>query len=194
MRGVLVVVSVVAVAGLATACQDDSNTGPLPPASTAQAAPSPTDGASAAAAQLAIPDFSGDLPVDLVVGLRMLGLGCRPTTPHDACSADGLRTYSWAGPKSKVGITTARMRPEPGHGAWVVTLRFDADDRSSVTAAVTRAGDVGGYALLLDPHTGDALGAVQPAQVQGGRVVIENLSKPDAWDLVSNYVTAATQR
>ena len=86
------------------------------------------------------------------------------------------------------------MRPAPDHGAWVVTLRFARGDRSSVTRAAARAGAMGGYALLLDPHTGDALGAVQPAQVQGGRIVVENLTKPDAWDLVTTYVTAATQR
>jgi hypothetical protein len=198
MRGVLVFVSAVAVLGLATACEDDSNTGPLPPSSAVTASPSATAGAAVgttgAAAELGVPEFSGDLPVDLVIGLRMLGLGCRPTTPRDACSTDGLRTYTWLGQKQAVDLTTARMRPEPDHGAWVVTLRFDPGDRSSVTRAAARAGAMGGYALLLDPHTGDALGAVKPAQVLGGQVVVDNLSKPDAWNLVSTYVTAATQR
>jgi hypothetical protein len=194
MRGVLVFVSAVAVASLTTACQDDSNPGPMPPSSTAQASASPTVDATGAAAELGVPEFSGDLPVDLVIGLQMLGLGCRQTTPRDACTVDGLRTYSWVGQKHPVDLTTARMRPAPDHGSWVVTLRFARGDGSSVTRAAARAGAMGGYALLLDQDTGDALGAVQPAQVQGGRVVVENLSKPDAWDLVTTYVTAATQR
>ena len=195
MRGVLAFVSAVAVAGLTTACQDDANPGPLPPPTTsAQASPSVTVGATGAAAELGVPEFSGDLPVDVVVGLRMLGLGCRPASPRDACTVDGLRTYTWVGQKHPVGLTTARMRPAPDHGSWVVTLIFERSDRSAVTRAAVRAVAMGGYALLLDPHTGDALGAVEPAQVQGGRVVVENLSKPDAWDLVTAYVTAATRR
>jgi hypothetical protein len=194
MRGVLVLVSAVAVASLTTACQGDSNPGPLPPPATAQASPSTTVGATGAAAELGVPEFSGDLPVDLVIGLRMLGLGCRPATPRDACTVDGLRTYTWVGQKHPVDLTIARMRPAPDHGSWVVTIRFARGDGSSVTRAAARAGAMGGYALLLDQHTGDALGAVQPAQVQDGRVVVENLSKPDAWDIVTTYVTAATQR
>ena len=146
-----------------------------------------------AAAELGVPEFVGALPVDLVIGLQMLGLGCRPTTRRDACTVDGLRTYTWVGQKHPVGLTTARMRPAPDHGSWVVTLRFARGEGSSVTRAAARAGAMGGYVLLLDQGTGDALGAAQPAQVQGGRVVVENLSKPDAWDIVTTYVTAATQ-
>ena len=194
MRGVLVLVSAVAVAGLTTACQDDSDPGPLPPSTSAQASPSTTVGATGAAAELGVPEFSGDLPVDLVIGLQMLGLGCRPTTPRDACTVDGLRTYTWVGQKHPVDLTKARMRPALDHGSWVVTLRFARGDGSWVTRAAARARAMGGYALLLDQHTGDALGSIQPAQVQGGRVVVENLSKPDAWDVVTTYVTAATQR
>jgi len=194
MRGVLVFVSVVAAAGLLTGCQDDANPGPLPPSSTAEASPTATDGATGAAARLGVPEFSGNLPVDVVIALRVMGLGCRHTSPRDACTVDGSQTYTWVGQRRAVDLTSARMRPEPDHGAWVVTLRFDGSDRASVARAAVRSGTMGGYALLLDQHTGDALGAVEPEQVQSGRVVVANLTKPEAWDLVTTYVTAATQR
>jgi hypothetical protein len=194
MRCVLLFVSVVAAAALLTGCQDDANPGPLPPSSTPQTSASATDGATGAAAQLGVPEFSGDLSVDVVIALQVMGLGCRHTSPRDACTVDGSRTYTWVGPRHAVDITSARMRPEPDHGAWVVTLRFQRNDRASVTRAAVRSGKMGGYALLLDPHTGDALSAVKPEQVEGGRVVVANLTKPDAWDIVTTYVTAATQR
>jgi hypothetical protein len=53
---------------------------------------------------------------------------------------------------------------------------------------------MGGYALLLDQHTGDALQAVAPLDFEGGRIVVRDMEKSDARALVNTFVAAAAAR
>ena len=52
----------------------------------------------------------------------------------------------------------------------------------------------GGFALVLDGHSGSALQAVAPIDVEGVRITVRDLRKPDARRLVGAYVTADTGR
>ena len=60
------------------------------------------------------------------------------------------------------------MVPDVGFGTWIVLVRFAAADRAAVQAAADRAGGEGGFALVLDGHSGSALQAVAPIDVEGG--------------------------
>jgi hypothetical protein len=140
------------------------------------------------------PSFDGALPVDLASGLRVIGLGCRQSSPRDACSADGSRTYTWVGPMELVTVTSVRTHPDADHGAWVVAVRFASDDRRAVQASAERSAGMGGYALLLDQHNGNALQAAAPLDVEGGRITVRDMEKGDAWALVDTFVAAAATR
>jgi hypothetical protein len=140
------------------------------------------------------PSYDGALIVDLASGLRVMGLGCRETSPRDACSADGSRTYTWLGRMQPVTVTSVRTHPDADHGAWVVEVRFARDDRPAVQATAERSEGMGGYALLLDAHSGDALQAAAPLDVEGGRITVRDMVKRDAWALVDVYVATAASR
>jgi len=186
-RTAVAVVVTVAIAGAASGCQGGVEAGP-PPAD---------DLPGSVATDLlddGSPSFDGALPVDLASGLRMMGLGCRQSSPRDACSADGLRTYTWLGPMKLVTVTSVRTHPDADHGAWVVAVRFARDDRRTVQASAERSRDMGGYALLLDQHNGNALQAAAPLDVEGGRITVRDMEKGDAWALVDAFVAAAAAR
>ncbi|MEO6510797.1 MAG: hypothetical protein ABIO16_07395 [Nocardioides sp.] len=188
MRGRRTAVALLLLAALATGCDGTTSSGaeaPEPDATT----PGP----------VAIPELTGRLEVRVVTGLRVFGLGCRQRTEHDACSPDGSATYTWLAPRSgarpkTVTVTGVRMHPDRSHRAWVVAIRFARHDRVAVRRAARHAIGAGGYTLVLDDHTGDALQAAGSMDARGDRIVVRDLTKPAAWDLVSGYVTAATPR
>ncbi len=184
VRGRRTAVVVLLVAALTAGCSGDDS----PPA------PNPQATVPASTSESGVPRFEGALEVRVVTGLHVYGRGCRQRSEHDACTADGSTTYTWVGDRSRVTLTSARMHPNAGHDAWVVSLRFAKRDRAVVQRAAGDAGGIGGYALVLDARSGDALQAATPLEVTGGRITVRDLQKPVAWDLVSAYVTAATGR
>ena len=177
-------------AALATGCRDDQDTDhdTAPPAPTA--APSLVDRVE----RLREPHLVGDLEVQVVTGVRVSGLGCRQRTAYDACSLDGTRTFTWRGDGTAGTVSSARMVPDVGFGTWIVLVRFEEADRAAIQAAADRAGGEGGFALVLDGHSGSALQAVAPIDVEGGRITVRDLRKPEARSLVEAYVTADTGR
>ena len=184
MRGRRTTVAVLLLAALTTGCDDAPST---PPA----AAETPL-------VSVAIPELEGALDVRVVTGTQVLGLGCRQRTEHDACSADGKATYTWVedrpGARRPLTLTSARMHRNAEHTAWVVALRFARTDRGVVRRAARRAAAANGYTLVIDDRSGNALQAAAPEATPGGRIVVRDLLKAAAWDLVSAYVTAATRR
>jgi hypothetical protein len=141
-----------------------------------------------------VPQFTGHLRVRLATGLQRMGIGCRQRSDRDACTVDGSATYTWLGRAQPAVVSSVRTHPDAGHGSWVVVVTFARTSRPAAQQTATRARSLGGYALLLDAHSGDALQAVPPDAVAGGRITLRDLAKPDAWDLVDTYVTAATDR
>ena len=187
MRGARMAAVAAAVAAVTAGCQGGETTDPQPAADLpSSVATDLLDGGS--------PSFDGALPVDMASGLRMMGLGCRESSPRDACSADGVRTYTWVDPMELVTVTSVRTHPDADHGAWVVAVRFARDDRRTVQAAAERSAGMGGYVLLLDQHTGNALQAAAPLDIERGRIVVQNMLKGDAWALVDTFVATAGAR
>ena len=172
-------------AALATGCRDDEDTAPPEPTGT------PT---LERIERLHAPELDGVLEVQVVTGVRVSGLGCRQRTAYDACSLDGTKTYTWRGDETAGKVRSARMVPDVGFGTWIVLVRFEAADRAAVQAAADRAGGEGGFVLVLDGHSGSALQAVAPIDVEGGRITVRDLRKPEARRLVEAYVTADTGR
>lgn len=177
-------VTMLLVAALTAGCRDH----PEPPQPTA--APSLEGGVE----RIREPQYVGDLRVRVVTGERVSGLGCRQRTTYDACSIDGSKTYTWRGNEPTVTVKSARMVPDSGFGTWIVLVRFASADRAAVQRAADRAGGRGGFALVLDGQSGSALQAVAPIDVEGGRITVRDLRKPEATSLVEAYVTAATGR
>jgi hypothetical protein len=177
-------VAVLLLAALTTGCDQARDAGP-------EAVATPL-------VSVAIPEFEGALDVRVLTGLQVFGLGCRQRTEHDACSADGKTTYTWLddrpGALRPLTLTRARMHRNAEHTAWVVALRFARTDRGVVRRAAERAAASGGFVLVIDDRTGNALQAVAPEAANGGRIVVRHLVKATAWDTVSGYVTAATPR
>ena len=177
-------------AALTTGCHDDpdadQDTGPPEPT----AAPT----LEATIERLRAPQLVGDLDVRVVTGVRVSGLGCRQRTAYDACSLDGTKTYTWRGAGTAGTLSSVRMVPDVGFGTWIVLVRFAAADRAAVQAAADRAGREGGFVLVLDGNSGSALQAVAPIDVEGGRITVRDLRKPEAGRLVAAYVTADTGR
>ena len=130
----------------------------------------------------------------MVTGKRVSGLGCRQRTDHDACSIDGARTYTWRGAGPTVTVNSARMVPDVGFGTWIVLVRFAQADRAAVQLAANRAGGRAGFVLVLDGHSGSALQAAAPIDVELGRITVRDLAKAEAKRLVEVYVTADTGR
>ena len=166
---------------LATGCDGGAQAGPPAPATPA--------------AGVSIPEFEGALEVRVVTGVQMFGLGCRQRTDHDACTPDGTTTYTWRDVEpGSVTLTSARMHRNAVNTAWVVALRFARTDRDDVRRAARDAAGSGNFMVVLSDRTASALQAVPPSAVEGGRIVVRDLTKATAWDLVSAYVTAATPR
>jgi hypothetical protein len=177
-------------AALATGCRDDQDTDHDSGLPEPTAAPS----LGGSVQRLRAPQLVGDLEVRVVRGVRVSGLGCRQRTAYDACSLDGTKTYTWRGDGTPGTVRSARMVPDVGFGTWIVLVRFQAADRAAVQAVADRAGGAGGFALVLDSHSGSALQAVAPIDVEGGRITVRDLRKPEARRLVGGYVIANTGR
>ena len=190
MRGRRTAAVLLLLAALTTCCRDDQDAdqdiGPPEPTAT------PTLGDPLERPRA--PRLVGDLQVRVVTGVRVSGLGCRQRTAYDACSLDGAKTYTWRGDGTVGTVRGARMVPDVGFGTWIVLVRFAAADRAAVQEAADRAGREGGLALVLDGHSGSALQAVAPIDVEGGRITVRDLRKPEAKRLVEAYVTADTGR
>jgi hypothetical protein len=188
MRGWRTAVAALLVGALTAGCHGGRE--PSQPTASAGA----TDPTSALDLAGHVPGLDTPLQVRLASGLQVFGLGCRRRTYRDACAADETKTYTWLGKATPVTVTSVSMRLNADHGAWVVRVRFAPHDLATVQAVADNARGMGGFALLLNAGTGDALQAVPPLEVARGRITVRNLGKPDAWDLVSAYVTAATTR
>ena len=190
MRGRRTAVVVLLLAASMAGCRDDPDPAPAPTPTTA----APTLAATATLERIRAPRFTGDLEVRVVTGERVSGLGCRQRTDRDACSIDGARTYTWRGAGPTVTVSSARMVPDAGFGTWIVLVRFAPADRDAVQRAADRAGRRGGFVLVLDGHSGSALQAATPIDVELGRITVRDLPKAEAKRLVEAYVTADTAR
>ena len=116
---------------------------------------------------------------------------CDPAPGDDrVCSPDGSRTYLAFGEPATVSLAEVRMDPDDGNTSWTTTIRFDPDDRRVVSDAFTLATATGAVVLLL----GEDQEVLLPSPVteyDGRRIVLENLTKPEAWELVERFVVPA---
>ena len=80
------------------------------------------------------------LEVELATAVAVFGLGCRPQSPRQRCSADGEKTYTMRGSLRPATVTAAWMQLDTGGGRWVVQVRLDADDRVAAARTARRAG------------------------------------------------------
>src|SRR4051812_32689985 len=188
MRARRTAAAVLLLAAVTAGCRGEQNAGPLPPPTTAGTGVGATD----AGAQ--VPSYDGRLRVTVTTALQVYGNGCRQLTARQLCSADGSKTYTVAGSEAPLTLTRATMRPNARHGAWVVSLRFDRAGGIKLQDAAAKAGGMGGYLLLVQQGTRNVLLAVSPPTVENGRITLADLAKPVAWDMVSTFVTSATDR
>jgi hypothetical protein len=135
------------------------------------------------------PHFTGSRDVTVQTGRVIYSdETCDPTPDDDrVCSPDGSRTYLAFGEPATVSLTEARMDPDDGNTSWTATIRFDPDDRRPVTDAFTLATSTGAVVLLLDEDE-EVLLPSPVTEYDGRRIVLENLTKPEAWDLVERFV------
>ena len=158
-------------------CQDSPRSTTTPeatPREASQAAPQP-------------PHFAGRLDVELQAGL--VGVGgsdaqtCAPTARR-VCSSDGTRTYAPLEEPVAATLVRAHARLSPGHGDWTTTFRFDGASRRAVTSAASTAAGVGGVLLVMTPAR-QVLLVARPADVDREVIRLTQLSKPEAWRLVT---------
>jgi hypothetical protein len=177
----------VLVGGVTAGCRDDTSPERAAPTATPAAAVEGIDDETATA-------WTGSLEVLLVTGLRVIGIGCRAGTARDACTIDGQHTYRWKGQPRAATATATGTHEDTGFGTWVAVVRFARGERDRVQAAAEAAGGQGRPVLVLDAHSGDVLQEVAPLDVERGRIVVRDLRKPEAEQLVGPYVTAAAGR
>jgi hypothetical protein len=122
--------------------------------------------------------------------VAVFGLGCRPQSRRQRCSADGQKTYTMQGSLRPATVTAAWMQLDTGGGRWDVQLRLAADDRLAAARTARRARDLGGLVVVLDTHTGDVLHAVSPNDVRGERITRSDLQRLTAESVVTSFVAA----
>ena len=136
------------------------------------------------------PELTEELEVELGTAVAVFGLGCRPQSASQRCSAGGEKTYTMRGSLRPATVTAAWMQLDTGGGRWVVQVRLDADGRVAAARTAQRARDLGGLVVVLDTHTGDVLHAVSPNDVGGGRITRSDLHRLTAESVVSSFVAA----
>ena len=140
------------------------------------------------------PELTEELRVELGTAVAVFGLGCRPQSPRQRCSADGQKTYTMQGRLRPATVTAAWLQLDTGDGRWVVQVRLAADDRVAAAHAAQRARDLGGLVVFLDTHTGDVLHAVSPNDVRGDRITRSATHRLTAESVVSSFVAAVERR
>ena len=125
--------------------------------------------------------------------MAVFGLGCRPQSASQRCSAGGEKTYTMRGILRPATVTAAWMQLDTGGGRWVVQVRLDADDRVAAARTARRARDLGGLVVVLDTHTGDVLHAVSPNDVRGGRITRSDLHRLTAESVARTRFVAAAR-
>jgi hypothetical protein len=135
------------------------------------------------------PHFEGSRPVTVQAGRVIYSEEtCEPIPGDDrVCSPDGSRTYLAFGQPATVALAEVRMDPDDGNTSWTTTIRFDRDARRPVADAFSLAAETGAVVLLLDEDE-EVLLPSPVTEYDGHRIVFENLTKPEAWDLVEQFV------
>jgi hypothetical protein len=140
------------------------------------------------------PELTEAVAVELTTAVAVFGLGCRPRSPHQRCSADGRKTYTLKGEVRAATVTAAWMELGSGGGRWTLNVRLAAGDSRALSLVAARATAQGGLVVVLDAHSGDVLHAVAPHDVLGVRITRSDLLKQDANAIVGAFVTATTGR
>ena len=139
------------------------------------------------------PELTDEVEVELGTAVAVFGLGCRPQSVRQRCSADGEKTYTLTGALRPATVTAAWMQLDTGGGRWVVHLRLATGDREGALRTARRAADRGGLVVVLDAHSGDVLQAVSPNDVTGARIARNDLHRLSAESVVSSFVDAAEE-
>lgn len=146
----------------------------------------PPDESTPPALEARNPEFTGKRPLVLTAGTRaFLDPPCVSDPPRRVCSADGATTYLCGIEPYEVTLVRASMRPDEGHTAWVVRLRFEQS--ATVVAAAEAALGAGGLLLVLDGDVAIAAHLVRTEpepSVRAGGIDLEALPKADAADLI----------
>ena len=137
------------------------------------------------------PELTGELPVELGTAVAVTGLGCRPQSARQRCSADGDKTYTLTGTVRPATVTAAWMQLGTGGWKWVVRVRLSVDDRQAAARTARHAQDRGGLVVILDARSGDVLHAVSPNDVDGARITRYDLNRATAESVVTSFVRAA---
>ena len=181
-----VLAAVLAAAAL-SACDAGPSTDLNPSSGPTLVAVDPVDGGDP-------PKLTEAVAVELATAVAVFGLGCRPQSPHQRCSADGRKTYTLEGGLRAATVTTAWMELGSGGGRWTLNVRLAPDDLPALSLVTRRATAQRGLVVVLDAHSGDVLHAVAPQEVTGVRITRSDLQKRDADAIVGAFVTATTAR
>jgi hypothetical protein len=138
------------------------------------------------------PHFKGSRDLTVQTGRVIYSEETCAATPGDdrVCSPDGARSYLAFGEPATVSLAEVRMDPDDGNTSWTTTVRFDPDDRRPVADAFTLAASTGAVVLLLDEDE-EVLLPSPVTEYDGRRIVFENLTKPEAWEIVERFVVPA---
>lgn len=134
------------------------------------------------------PHFEGQRAVTVQAGrIVYSGQTCDPVEGRGrVCSLDGERTYLAFGKVKQVTLTEARMEPADGNTTWTASLRFAPEDRRAVRRSVAEATASGAVVLILDENQVVLL-PTPVTEFFGARVLLENLTKQQAWDVVARF-------
>ena len=137
------------------------------------------------------PQLAAAVEVELGTAVAVFGLGCRPQSPHQRCSADGDKTYTRTGGLRAARVTGVWMQLDTGRGRWAVNVRLAPGDRRTAALVAERALEVGGLVVVLDAHSGDVLQAVPATDVHGALINRPDLHRLAAESAVDAFVEAA---
>ncbi len=137
------------------------------------------------------PELTRRLGVELGTAVAVFGLGCRPQSDRQRCSADGEKTYTLTGRLRPATVVAAWMQLDTGGGRWVVHVRLSAADHESTASTTRRARARGGLVVVLDARSGDVLQAVSPNDVHGSLIARNDLHRLSAESVVRAFVVAA---
>ena len=137
------------------------------------------------------PELTEAVEVELGTAVAVFGLGCRPQSHHQRCSADGDKTYTLTGKLLAATVTAAWMQLDSGRGRWTVNLRLAPDAVATAVLIAGRSREEGGLVVVLDAHNGDVLQAVSPSDVHGAHIIRRDLHRLTAESVVTAFVGAA---
>ncbi|MFC4785719.1 hypothetical protein ACT8ZV_14660 [Nocardioides sp. MAHUQ-72] len=149
-------------------------------------APAPTPSESSIAAYPEQPHVTTRVAVTVRAALTvMTDDECSPEDERRVCSVDGTQSWAPIEQPARATLVEARTRLVRGHTSWTTLLRFSPGSAPALRAAAREAGASGGVVVVMAHDR--VLTAVPAADVAGRTVVLRDLDKPTAWQVVRSF-------